>query len=268
VLEPLLKLNISYTFYHINENLEPLFFPELQENEAFLYTNYFGLKDRYVARLQQCLTNLIVDNSQALFAPNVCGVDSFYSLRKFVGTPDGAFLYCNNALNVELKTATSFDRVSHLYKRKDINAGFGYKDFKQNDQALSGLPMMSISLSTNQFISTYDFEKNKIIRERNFLFLHSKLNAINTYSLNTENLNGPLCYPFLISDQGLKEKLISNQVFIPSYWPNVKEWIQDKVCFEKVLFESLICLPIDHRYNEDDMRQIINIIFDNYGVSN
>jgi hypothetical protein len=50
---------------------------------------------------------------------------------------------------------------------------------------------MSISLSTNQFISTYDFEKNKIIRERNFLFLHSKLNAINTYSLNTENLNGP-----------------------------------------------------------------------------
>jgi hypothetical protein len=45
-------------------------------------------------------------------------VDSFYSLRKFVGTPDGAFLYCNDALNVELKTATSFDRVSHLYKEK------------------------------------------------------------------------------------------------------------------------------------------------------
>lgn len=260
VLEPIIKNNIRYIFYHINKNLEPVLLPELQENEAFLYTNYFGLKSNFVKKIRNEVANLIVDNSQALFAPNLPGTDTFYSLRKFVGTPDGAFLYCNRKLPFAPEAATSFDRVSHLYKRKDINAGFGYNDFKRNDQALAGLPIMAMSASTDRFISTYDFEKNKIIRERNFLYLHNKLQTINLLKFDTENLHGPLCYPLLVANKGLRENLIKNKIFVPVYWPNVRAWIKDRACFEKDLIDSLICLPIDQRYTPEDLNLVLKLI--------
>ena len=52
MLKPINKLNLQYEYYHIEEKLEPKFnFSLLQENEAFFYTNYFGLKDEYINKL-------------------------------------------------------------------------------------------------------------------------------------------------------------------------------------------------------------------------
>ena len=48
VLEPLVKLNLPYSFYSIDEQLELQKLIELQQGEYILYTNYFGVKDRYV----------------------------------------------------------------------------------------------------------------------------------------------------------------------------------------------------------------------------
>src|SRR5690606_38550323 len=48
LLEPLTKLKIAYTFYHINECLEPVEIISLKADEAFLYTNYFGVKQNAV----------------------------------------------------------------------------------------------------------------------------------------------------------------------------------------------------------------------------
>ena len=46
MLEPLKKCNVAYEFYHINHQLEPDQDFNLQPTEAFLYTNYYGLKQR------------------------------------------------------------------------------------------------------------------------------------------------------------------------------------------------------------------------------
>src|ERR1035437_8269341 len=49
ILEPFEKHNIPFEFYHINVNFEPLFeFDKIKEDEGFLYTNYFGLKDQFI----------------------------------------------------------------------------------------------------------------------------------------------------------------------------------------------------------------------------
>jgi hypothetical protein len=260
ILEPIAKNKIERIFYHINEDLEPITYPILKEKEAFLYTNYFGLKGAFIKKLQRQVRNLIIDNSQALFAPHIPGTDAFYSIRKFIGTPDGAFVYCSEVLDQKLKAASSFERISHLYKRKDVDASFGYEDFKKNDQSLSGLPIMSMSSSTEQFINAYDFAKNKVIRERNFLFLHTKLSSINKLRIDIEHIEGPLCYPLLLNKEGLKENLIKNKVYVPSYWQNVQEWTFQNDCFEQVLFDSLACLPIDHRYTIYDMDMVCNMV--------
>ena len=44
MLQPLHKYHIGYEFYSIDMNLEPQDLISLNDNEAFLYTNYFGLK--------------------------------------------------------------------------------------------------------------------------------------------------------------------------------------------------------------------------------
>ena len=90
MLEPLRKCGVKWEFYHINEDFEPLISYSLATDEAFLYTNYWGLKQACVKRLAERYgKQLIVDNAQAFFASPIEGVDTFYSARKFFGVPMG-----------------------------------------------------------------------------------------------------------------------------------------------------------------------------------
>ena len=137
MLEPIRKLQIEYEFYHINEQLEPAVLPKLNANEAFLYTNYFGLKQECVKRLaMEYGKQLIVDNAQAFYAEPIDGIDTFYSARKFFGVPDGAYLYTDMTLQQEFEHDCSFDRTAHLLKRIDLGPEAGYQDFRMNDDAL------------------------------------------------------------------------------------------------------------------------------------
>ena len=68
ILEPLRKLNINYKFYNIDKNLELGEDIILNNDEYFLYTNYFGIKDNYIKELVYKYGNhLIVDNAQPEF---------------------------------------------------------------------------------------------------------------------------------------------------------------------------------------------------------
>lgn len=53
VLEPIKKLSIPYTFYHINENLEIIDSISLKDGEYIIANNYFGIKDTYISNLQK-----------------------------------------------------------------------------------------------------------------------------------------------------------------------------------------------------------------------
>ena len=70
----------------------------------------------------------------------------------------------------------------------------------------------------------------------------------------------PLVYPYFVENGAkLHQKLIDNQVFCARYWPNVLEWCESGE-WEHALAENLVCLPIDQRYDECDMKRIIDII--------
>src|SRR5690606_3694433 len=65
VLKPIERLNINYEFYRINKSLEPEFdFQKIEPSEAFLYTNYFGLKSDFIKNKLQTKKNIIIDNAQ------------------------------------------------------------------------------------------------------------------------------------------------------------------------------------------------------------
>ncbi len=260
MLEPINKLGIEVEFYHINESLEPLSTPLLKMNEAFLYTNYFGLKQNCVKRLADVYgERLVVDNAQAFFAEPIRGIDTFYSVRKFFGVPDGAFLYTTKKMDQEIEQDVSYERMSHLLKRVDLGAEAGYMDFRNNDDALCNQPVRRMSKLTEAISSGIDFEASKQQRRTNYTFLDNALNASNRIHLALDSEAVPMVYPYWTDDASLRQKLIKNKVFVATYWPNVKEWAKEGM-LEYELAEMLIPIPVDQRYGVGEMREIIDIV--------
>ena len=176
VMEPINKLGIPYEFYHIDVHFEIRDRFSLKEGEALLYTNYFGLKQRYVEQLAERIgSRLIVDNTQAFYAKPIPGIDTFYTCRKFFGVPDGAYLYCDKELDEEIEQDYSYDRVAHLVKRIDISAEDGFKDFRRVDDGLDNQPVRKMSKLTQRMVQSIDYEAAAQRRRANFLILHKVL---------------------------------------------------------------------------------------------
>jgi hypothetical protein len=123
MLEPLEKLNILYTFYSIDDNLEITSKIDLEQDEYIVYTNYFGIKDNYSRQLSDVYgENLILDCSQAYYFKPLTIGHTIYSPRKFFGLPDGGCLYTSKTLSRELPVDFSQSRMSHLLKRLEHGA--------------------------------------------------------------------------------------------------------------------------------------------------
>ena len=259
VLEPLLKLDIPHVFYHINEDLEPISISCNAQDEAFFYVNYFSLKCDYVTKLTQKSKNLIIDNSQAFFCPPIPSIDTFYSARKFFGVPDGAYIYSNSKLEESFEVDSSINRISHLLKRIEMGAEQGYKDFLLNEKYLSNQPIKLMSKISNAILKNIDYEYAKKCREDNFKYLHKHLSCINQLNIDSENICGPMAYPFLYEKEGLKVKMGKGKIFVATYWENVLNQCNSKD-WEYYLAKYLIPLPIDHRYGIEQMNFILEQI--------
>lgn len=260
MLQPLEKLGILYEFYEIDKNFEPKKLYKLNSNECFLYTNYYGLKQNCVERLAEIYGNrLIVDNAQAFFAPRIDGIDTFYSARKFLGVADGAYLYTDTFLNEDLEYDVSYERMSHLLKRIDNGAEAAYMNFRDNDDALDFEPIKKMSRLTSMLLEGVDYEYVKKKRVDNFLCFYENLQSKNELKLIKPNLEIPMVYPLLTTNNKLREYLIANKIFVATYWPNIKNWVHPQ-SIEYKYATLLLALPIDQRYSIKDMEYIIKTI--------
>lgn len=260
ILEPFKKLGIPYEYYHVNIHLELRDELALKDGEALLYTNYYGLKQRYTERLaKQYGNSLIVDNTQAFYAKPIAGIDSFYTCRKFFGVPDGAYLYTDHLLDVELEHDQSYERMNYLTKRIDLSPEAGYQDFHNISKSLVGQPIMRMSKLTHRMMQGIDYEGAAQRRRSNYQMLHEAFGKENNLELPLEGDAVPMVYPYLVPVKDLREKLIENKIFVARYWPNVLEWtIKDDI--EYLLAYQMQPLPVDQRYGKTEMEHIIDII--------
>lgn len=261
--QPVARLGLEIKNYHINELLEPeIDFSEVLEDEAFLYTNYFGLKDEFIKVISQQGRNVIIDNAQSFYSPPIGGTDTFYSPRKFFGLPDGAYLFTDVKLDENLPVDVSSGRMSHLLKRVDTGAESGYSDFQFNEKDLDNQEIKRMSALTQHLIGALESGNAKKRREQNFSKLHGKLNAINKLNSKLLVRGGTFCYPLLVPDgKQLKKRLIERKIFIPTFWSEVLQDVSER-SIEWNLVNNLVCVPIDQRYNENDMGIILKAIED------
>lgn len=259
MLEPLRKLGISYSFYAIDPGLEPATLPVLHDKEAFVYTNYYGLKQHAVEQLAKHYgPRLIVDNSQAFFAPRINGIDTFYSARKFFGVADGAYVYADTPLDIELPRDESCSRMSHLLTRIDTCAESGYGDYLLHEEQLCNQPIKSMSRLTEHILCSIDYEQVRQRRITNYMVLERALYGSNKLSLDASE-SVPMVYPYWTENGNtLRDELRQQRIYIAKYWKNVLDW--NSPALEQSLANDLLALPVDQRYTPADIETIIPLI--------
>lgn len=199
-------------------------------------------------------SNLIVDNAQAFYMPKY-GIASFNSIRKFFGVPDGSLLYLDKTLDEDFEQDMSYQRSSHLLKRIDVDAKFGYRDFVKNDDSLIDITIKRMSNLTTKIFNSININEAKIKRLENFNYLHKHLSNTNELKIELDVDDVPMVYPYLIKDEKLRSKLIENKIYVAKYWSDLPE-----EHYESYLQKYLLPLPIDQRYGNDDMKVILTII--------
>ena len=257
---PLKSNGVELVFYGLDDSMDPLFDPQgLDEGEGFLYTNYFGLKDPTVARIAAAGRNLIVDNAQSFYAPPLPGVDTFYSCRKFFGTPDGAYLYSSSGSIKDLERDRSYDRLEHLLRGVDQGTEEGYPYFLAHEEALDRIPMRAMSHLTTAMMAGIDHSEVRARRRSNRDHLHRELKDRNLLPIDPAGAEVPMDYPFLTEDRALRERLLAHRIYSPRYWPGLLGPVEAGTA-EQRFVDSIVHLPIDQRYGPEHMDRVLEVV--------
>lgn len=268
LLIPLIAEQVPFEYYSINERFEAQL-PEMEEGEYFLYINFWGLKNGYIKDLASILgEKLIIDNTQAFFYKNGSGVKyHFNTCRKFFGVPDGSYLFGLSSSCLEEYPANKSIQFLHLTKRLKGSQQEAYGFFLKYE---SGLPdeVLKGSGYTAAILDYIDYTSVMQQRRENYLFYQRELGSINTidnkaFDALEDQIDAiPFGYPFFPHKSIDKRQLFSDQIFIPTFWPEVLERNHQEysIDIEQEFAERLLILPVDHRYTPEKLYKIVAVL--------
>lgn len=261
---------ISWAFYSVDEEFRPIFSDSLSADEWFYLVNFYGgFNDEVMQRFMQEYPRLIVDYTHAFFQRPQEGMNVLYSCRKFFGVPDGAYLFLGDGITedderqyAELPQDVSYERMHFLLGRYEAGASPFYQEYVKNNDLFLTEPVKRMSKLTHNLLRAVDYPFVRERRTRNFAFLHRHLGDKNMLALS--DVLGAYAYPFWFkgdkcSGQELRKKMIAQHIYIPMLWPEVGE--QEAASpLERKMAESILPIPVDQRYGEEEMEEILEIL--------
>ena len=249
---------VKIRFYPVGADLRPKTL-QTEEDEWLYLVNFYGqLSADELQRIAARVPRLIVDNAQAYFDLPLKGVDTLYTCRKFLGVPDGGFLY-TEAPERTLPEDESRERMAFVLGRFERPAGEYLAAAARNNDDLSMEPKRMSELTKN-LLHAVDYDRVKTKRTENFRLLHEGLGSVNC--LNLRVTEGAYAYPLMLPEgQKIRKKLIKQKIFVPMLWPNVPEQqpADSEAC---KLAEQVLPLPCDQRYGTEEMAFIIKAVRD------
>lgn len=255
-------LCIDCRFYDLDPQLNVASSVVLREGDWLLYVNYFGVCKRQEEALSGRFNSsqLIFDHSQAYFSPPGPGLATIYSPRKFFGIPDGGLLLSTLAIGEpQQRDVNSLSRCAHLLARLYSGPEAGYPAFQQAEETFHDSRPMGMSTMSRRLIASIDDEAVRRRRNANFHFLHNRLQHANKMQFAVADVEGPLCYPFFTGAPHLRETLITERIFVPTYWPEVIDRTESG-SFERELVNNCLPIPCDQRYDETALARVADIL--------
>lgn len=244
--------------YAIGRDFEMSGTIDFQDGDLILLVNYYGLCaasiERQLAKLP--CDAVVVDNSQAYFQSPFPCLANIYSPRKFLPVPDGGFIETAVTLSQEpADEDASFRRIRSLLKRVGSEPQGSRADYLAAENSLEMLTLRAMSALTRALARATDQELIVRRRRENFRAFADML-GINELGFDLGN-QVPLTYPLLLKNgREVRSSLIGKRVFTPTYWPNIDPINE----FESLLSNDTVFLPIDHRYDAQDIKYIYDVL--------
>lgn len=248
--------SINIVFHGIGQDLLPQLPTDIQEHEVLVVNDLFGLLGGAIERAtEQVHAHIIHDDTHAFHVGRRSDrAWSFNSARKFLGVPDGAFLFapreCMPPAERNMRISTD-----HLVLKSIGAHEEAYKSYKLNEERMSTAPERA-SVASEEMLARTDLTKCAERRVANFGALKARLGHLNRLDV-TANGCIPYCYPFwpVLKSQVERRQFHAAGIFIPTLWQDVinRPDLDDAFGFEKQLSKELLPLPIDQRYSESDM---------------
>ena len=259
----LLQKGIKVKYYFLNSNFEPLI--EQEKNTAVLIVNYYGMMSLgRMEKLAQRFAHVILDNAQAFYSKPIAGCLNVYSARKFIGTPNGAYVIGKNVKRYGEGYHQDFssDRALFLLQRIEYGCeGKAYKSREISERSLdsadpkrmAGLSFALIDAADNDVIISKRRENFKIAN----LFFR-QLNRLNVELYMDENVV-PMIYPLVIENDGLLDELLKHKHFQGHWWSYLLGEVPGN-SLEYYLSRYMIPITIDQRYGVVEIQHIYEII--------
>lgn len=262
-------------FYPIDYNLKVIkteWLHSLDSVSAFVHINYFGFTETTL--FEEIINSgvfIVEDASQSLlsFPRSSLSHITIFSPRKFVGVPDGGISIINRNINFrmpklkEIPHSWLIDAVEMLIQRREFDELGGPKTWydlfnKTKETIPIGNYKMS-SLTYSLLREGFDYDEISIKRVKNYNYLFEQLSDLAIFGPPTEG-QVPLGFPIrCINRDKVKLALYEKNIFPPIHWI-IKNHIPDDFIHSHRLSNHILTIPCDQRYDEDDMKRIVNII--------
>lgn len=261
---------IAYEFYGVNRDLA-INIDDLKGKsyDAIYLINYFGQKCRLEEYISEIKDKLVIEDYA--FSPDfekpaiINKWVGFNSFRKFSILPEGSNIKSSLKLDdsqirkgvppfVEMKYKAK--AIKYEYLGKNSYSEDSYLDiFSRAEDALDKQKEI-YSISSKGLVYLVEFyrnlEKEYHIRKENF-------KALDKHLKDKSVKISPEYYSFYVLDvdnrDELRRHLFSKRMFLPVHWPVIKG-------IKNELYERLLSVPVDSRYNRDDMKNIARVIND------
>lgn len=273
VLVPLKALELNYTFYPIDEQLElePLSFANFyKKDSAVLVINYFGLKDLTVqVQIIRSLDEhaiIIEDDVQAYyeFKKPLGEVDfKFTSLRKTFALPDGGLVKTKHEMPL-VDTPNTFGQYKAAaallksMREGNFNDQIYLELFEKGEALIDGELDRSISKIAVKLYNNSDEDRVKVRRLNNARYLLEKLKSIGIEPLlPLLEDHVPLFIPVLLNNRdNIRKAMFQQEVFCPVHWP------LDGMDISRgsIMADKELSLIIDQRYGNVEMDKIASFL--------
>lgn len=266
VIDVFKKMNSEFSFYKINKDFS-IDAESLRKTDFdVLYAiNYFGAENSYSGIIRK--NKILLEDS--VFLPVLKRPEhsgdwiAFNSFRKISPIADGSLISSTVRLRNDLINRGHAPFAKLKYKAKNIK--YEYIHLKKHsekiylslfEEAEKKLDRQKTihKISDSGLFNLLDFYRNMkgeyALRKSNFSVLDRKLKKLKI-AINPEF---PSFFPLKVDKRDeLRKYLFSKRVFLPVHWP-APLWLKNS------LYDKIISIPVDSRYNVDDMSRIADLI--------
>ena len=286
VFEPFIDLGYEIYTLPLNPdlsiNVQDIVSCQEQYNAGVVLVHrYYGFDtlpgfNQAVLSLQKKGVIVIEDCTQCLYSSFTISEADYVvaSIRKWCGVPDGGFAICREGAfsHKPAKTDTTMvetKRIASELKYKYLFEGIGDKSaFKAKyREAESLLDNQAVFYTIGELSASIqaelDVETLKRKRRENYVVLLEGIQNVNGIKVVFSTLPDdvvPLYFPLLVDDRETIQNLLAdNGIYAPVVWP------KEDNCppigeIANSIYVKILCIPIDQRYDVEDMRRIVWVI--------